>query len=167
MYKNYVKDRIWTEKFVKQIKAILGIYLLGQVEEEDVSRNTDLIVLKFEPVRIACRVRRYEYFLRYPDEFTIRTYRPSGTKTELQKIIEGWGDYYFYGFSDKDEEKLIKWYLLDLHVFRSWFVKELYQNKGLIPGIKKSNIDNSSDFLAFKFNWFPKEFIVASGGKKK
>ena len=62
------------------------------IPKEDAERNTDLIVLKLDAVRIACRVRNHEYITRYGDEFTIRAERPSGVKTELAKIIDGWGD---------------------------------------------------------------------------
>ena len=72
-------DKRWSDRFLPEIKRILGEYLIGEPREaEDIERNTDLIVLKMEAVRIACRIRKYEYLLQYPGEFTIRAARPSG-----------------------------------------------------------------------------------------
>jgi hypothetical protein len=137
------------------------LHLIGEPpEEEDVERNTDLIVLKMEAVRIACRVRRNKYFQEYPNDITIREGRPSGTKTELTKICEGWGDYFFYGFADEDENRLVAWKLCDLKAFRIWFVRYLAGNKGLIPGISRMNGDGSSSLRVFNAERIP-EFIIA------
>jgi hypothetical protein len=100
-------DKRWSDKFLRDIKRILGEHLIGEPPmEEDAERNTDLIVLRMDAVRIGCRVRKHKYRDSYQDEFTIRAGRPSGVKTELAKIIEGWGDYFFYGFSNEDETGL-------------------------------------------------------------
>lgn len=144
---------------------ILGLHLIGEPAlEEDVERNTDLIVLKMEAVRIACRIRRYEYFDKYPNEITIRSGRPTGTKTELTKIIEGWGDYFFYGFSTGDERALCAWKLCSLNAFRIWFNRQIVKNKGVVPGQPKDNSDNSSSFIAFKTNDI-NDFIIAENIK--
>jgi hypothetical protein len=156
-------DKRWYDRFIPEIKGILGVHLIGEPPmEEDAERNTDLMVLKLDAVRIGCRIRKHQYAARYGSEFTIRAGRPSGTKTELTKIIEGWGDYFFYGFSDPDEYSLSAWVLLDLKMFRSWFVRELSKlPPGQFPGIAKNNTDTSSNFAAFNIDWFPKEMIVA------
>ena len=100
-------DKRWADRFLPEIKRILGEHLIGEPpEEEDQEHNTDLMVLKMDAVRVACRVRRNQYIDRYGDEFTIRAGRPNGSKTELTKIVEGWGDYFFYGFSDENETAL-------------------------------------------------------------
>ena len=158
---SWTDDKRWSDKFMPEIKQILGMYLIGEPPvEEDCERNTDLIVLKMEAVRIACRIRRNEYFQRYPEEITIRMKRPNGSKTELTKIIEGWGDYFFYGFADENESHLCAWKLCKLNIFRLWFNQQLFINKGLIPGILKPNSDNSSSFLAIKADNI-KNFILA------
>ena len=160
--RTWTQDKHWSDKFLPAIKRNLGEHLIGEPPiEEDQERNTDLIVLKMEAVRIGCRIRRYDYLERYGDEFTIRAGRPSGIKTELTKIIEGWGNYLFYGFSNEQETALIKWTILDLNVFRLWFNRKLALNKGNIPGIGKENTDNSSFFLAFKIIDLPENFIIA------
>ena len=155
-------DKKWSDKFLPEIKKILGQHLIGEPPfEEDQERNTDLIVLKMDAVRIGCRVRRYNYFSNYGNEFTVRAGRPSEVKTELTKIIEGWGDYFFYGFSNIDETGFIKWTLFTLNEFRLWYNRYLIKNNGATPGQKNNNTDNSSYFLAFKINDLPPSFIVA------
>jgi len=155
-------DMKWSDKFLPEIKRYLGEYLIcAAPTEEDAERNTDLIVLKLDAVRIACRIRRNNYLIRYPYEFTIRSGRPSGIKTELTKIIEGWGDYFFYGFSNESETELEVWRLCSLNVFRLWFNRQIVNTKKT-PGIEKTNGDNSSSFHAFDIRDLPGEFVIAS-----
>jgi len=145
-------DKRWSDRFLPEIKRILGEHLIGEAAtEEDQERNTDLIVLRMEPLRIACRVRRHEYLERYGDEFTIRENRPSGQKTELAKIIEGWGDYLFYGIASPGDQHLAKWTLIDLKVFRLWFARHIARHAGEMPGKQLANGDGSSLFRAFRF----------------
>jgi len=156
-------DKRWSDRFLTQIKRICGEYLIGEPPvEEDQERNTDLVVLRMDAVRIACRVRKNKYLGQYGDEFTIRCGRPSGVKTELTKIVEGWGDYVFYGFADAEEQTLAAWLLGDLRAFRVWFMQSLAKlPAGRMPGSEKPNADGSSHFMAFAVSAMPKEFIVA------
>ena len=148
--KSWEKDKKWSDKFMLEIKSILGMNLIAEAPiDEDSEHNTDLMILKLDSVRIACRIRKYQY-LRYAEEFTIRSSRPSGVKTELTKVIEGWGDYFFYGFSNDSETNLLKWLIGDLKAFRIWFTRQISKNKGMMPGIAQKNYDNSSGFHAFK-----------------
>lgn len=161
----YQQDKRWSDRFLPEIKSILGQHLIGAASlEEDRKRNTDLIVLKMEAVRIACRVRKYEYYVRYPDEFTIRASRPSKQKTELTKIVEGWGRFFFYGFADEHEQRLYAWSLCDLNVFRIWFQRYLAAHGGKTPGEFKSNHDGSSSFGVFHLDDLPNEFVRAQKG---
>lgn len=163
----YNANKAWSDKFLGQMKAIIGINFIGEIKDEDCKRNTDLIVLKLDATRFACRVRRLKYYGKYKDEFTIRSKLPSGCKTELTKIIEGWGDYIFYGFSDYDDAKLKSWFIGDLKVFRIWFLREHYR-KNENPNYAYKwmvfpNKDGSSHFHVFNINHFPTEFVVARG----
>ena len=161
MSHQWESDKRWSDRFLPETKRILGEYLIGEPPVvDDMERNTDLTVLKMEAVRIGCRTRKSHYFEAYGDEFTIRSGRPSGVKTELTKIIEGWGDYFFYGFSNSSETALQAWTLGDLKVFRLWYSTQLYLNKNP-PGFLKINGDGSSSFLAFKWADLPDEFVVA------
>jgi len=157
----WTDDKRWSDRFLPEIKGILGRELIYAAPlEEDACRNTDLIVLKFDSVRIACRVRRPGYATDYANQFTIRCSRPSGTTTELEKIVAGWGDYFFYGFSDSDEARLAAWLLGDLRVFRAWYVHTLAYTKEM-PGTTIPNRDNSSNFKAFNIDELPSDFIIA------
>lgn len=154
------EDKQKSDLYIHEIKAILGVHLIGPApEEEDQQRNTDLIVLKMEAVRIACRIRTPEYYVKYPNDFTIRYTRPNGADTEFKKVMSGWGDYLFYGFGDDDERCLQAWRLGDLKVFRWWLNRELYA--GRRPYRRLRNRDGSSDFLAFTWTDLPDTFVVA------
>ena len=159
--KEWEKNKQWSDAFLPEIKQILGLYLIGEAnQEEDCKHNTDLIVLNMAAVRIACRVRRVGFLSRFQDEFTIRSRISYGGKTEITKIIEGWGDYFFYGH-DGGNGKLAAWYLCSLHVFRLWFTREIVKHNGLVPGKEKTNTDGSSSFRAFSFFDLPENFVVA------
>ena len=152
------KDKKLSDVYLDEIKQILGLHLIGEPPiEEDQERNTDLMVLKLDAVRVACRVRNDKYRCGFGNEFTIRSSRPSGSITELRKLITGWGDYMFYGFGDG--VVLTQWHLLDLGVFRSTFSDMLY--RGNSP-MQINNKDNSSGFIAFKIADFPNDFIVGN-----
>jgi hypothetical protein len=156
------QDKQWSDRFLHQIKGILGQTLIGEPPAiEDQERNTDLMVLKMDAVRIGCRVRRFAQ-QRYVGEFTIRSGRPSGIKTELTKIIEGWGNYLFYGFADEQDARVEKWLIGDLNAFRIWFVRMTYAaGARQIPGTPKNNTDGSSGFQVFKVSAIP-GFVIAS-----
>jgi len=156
------KDKKWSDAFIPEIKQILGLYLIGEPPvEEDQERNTDLMVLKMDAVRVGCRIRKNSYLNMYGGEFTIRAGRPSGVKTELTKVIEGWGDYFFYGFCNAEESALCSWFLGDLKVFRLFLMRSFA--KKATPWKNKNNTDNSSSFMAFETSSLPKEFIIATG----
>jgi hypothetical protein len=159
-------DKRWSDRFLPEIKRELGEFLLTEPQvEEDQQRNTDLIVLKMDSVRIACRIRKNEYFQnpRFRHEFTIREGRPNGARTELSKIVEGWGQYLFYGFSNANQTSLEAWHIISLNEFRLWFNRSLVSQKGKIPGFSNNNKDQSSSFRAFSTLDMP-ECIIKSRG---
>jgi len=162
---SWIKDKQWSDIFLPEIKRILGEHLISEPPiEEDQERNTDLMVLKLDAVRIGCRVRRHKHLHRYGGEFTIRAGRPSGAKTELTKIVEGWGQYFFYGFSNKKETCLEKWTLIDLNAFRLMLMRYMSANGGKIPGLPQNNQDDSSDFLAFQIT---EQLVFAQSEQKQ
>jgi len=156
-------DHAWSRRFTREITAILGTELIVEApRDEDVLRNTDLLVLRLDAVRIACRVRRHAVLLQhraFRDQFTMRAGRPNGVKTELSKVIEGWGDYIFYGFANADETGLIAWLLGDLDVFRLWFNRRIVADQGRLPGTQLENTDGSSSFVVFNIADLPREFV--------
>lgn len=157
---SFFTDKKWSDRFIPDMQRIVGEHLIGPApDDEDMKRNTDLIVLRLDPIRIACRIRKHGYYDSFGDEFTIRISRPSGTKTEFAKLIEGYGDYILYGFADKGETKIHAWILGDLRVFRLTFQEMSWKGKPI--GTAQKNKDGSSDFMAFKISDFPDDFIVA------
>lgn len=158
-------DKRWSDKFLPEIKSALGRLFIGAAPvEEDQERNTDLIVLKLEAVRVACRIRKHKYLAGYGRDFTIRAGRPTGTKTELTKIIEGWGQYLFYGFADEDEEGLAAWRVADLSALRIGLNRRLYaEGPAWQDSRTRKNVDGSSTFLAIPWDEFD-GVLYASGG---
>jgi hypothetical protein len=154
MARGWRQDKEWSDKFILEIQRIFGeVFFSLPSLADDQLRNTDLICLDMSGKRIGCRVRKKEYLYKYPFEFTMRSSRPRGTKTELQKIIEGWGDYFFYGFSNSTETGFLQWLIGDLHIFRkSKDIEAL--------GITKVNFDQSSNFKSFKWGEMPPDFFV-------
>lgn len=155
----WIDDKRWSDKFLPEIKRILGEHLISEPPiEEDAERNTDLIVLRLDAIRIACRIRKHKYLASYGNEFTIRCHRASGAKTEITKIIEGWGDYLFYGFCDENEHYLISWKLISLNEFRIWHSRKMLISKSQ-PGATINNKDELSSFVAFDITKMPAEII--------
>lgn len=159
-------DKRWSDKFLWQIKGHIGQALICAAPEiDDQEKNTDLIVFKLDAIRIACRVRRHQY-QRHLGEFTLRAGRPSGNKTELIKVIEGWGNYIFYGYANQEETEVEKWLIGDLSRFRLWYTRELVRStaergEGRLPGVKHKNGDESSWFYVYNSAAIP-GFVIAS-----
>lgn len=142
--------------------------------EEDMKRNTDLSFdLYAYRFRIGCRIRRCFYFCgQYKNEFTLRSHRFSGRKTELAKIVDGFGDLFFYGFAGVNvaasptatptPTTLRHWFLASLGVFRRWRLHEIART-GKEPGISKQNHDASSCFRVYSLTEMPPDFIIARG----
>jgi hypothetical protein len=159
---SFDRDFGWQRRFIPRIKQVLAEHLVVEAPfEEDARHNTDLIVLKLDTVRVACRLRRSEYAQQYAGEFTIRTSRPSGAETELAKVLSGWGDYIFYGFANPSgPPDLTKWILGDLNVFRLWHHRTLStMPSGRFPGTQKRNFDGSSEFRAYRIDDLPQSFL--------
>lgn len=157
MDSNYIEQRRWSDKFIPAIKKIIGQYLLVPSSfEEDTQHACDLIIMKARDMRIAARIRKYHYSLSYGDEFTIRCKTQYNQKTEIHKIIEGWGDWFFYGFANETEEDISKWFLIDLHVLR----RNRLQKQPVKTGVQ-DNFDQTG-FRWFKIWSFTPDILIAS-----
>lgn len=167
----YQQNKNWSDKFMPEIKARLAAWLhtnwvVDATELEDCKIATDLVVLTADSVRIACRIRRHRYLENCGSEFTLRLSQSSGMRTELEKILRGWGDYLFYGFSDEHEVGLARYFIGDLSVFRRWFVQERAARQRL-PGRVLTNTDRRTQLIAFALQDLPPEFVVASSWSGK
>lgn len=141
----YDEDRRWSDKFILPIKRIVGPLLMSVTPDEiDCKQAADLMVFIARDMKIAARVRRPGFADRYPFEFTIRAKRDSGAETELSKIVNGWGDWMFYGHSDEEEKHFAIWWLIDLHSLRAALIRD----RGSLKFGDKPNGDGTY------FKWF-------------
>jgi len=155
-------DKRWSDLYIPEVKRIVGPRLLEPAPfEMDVLENTDLLILIARDMKIAVRIRRPEYYVAHPPdypyryEFTIRSERESGSPTELAKIIQGFGDWFFYGFGGQQPPVLLQWSLLDLEVFRleyssSWIVYNDRNNR------------DGTHFRSYKARSFRGNLVIAS-----
>ena len=50
---NWKNDKRWSDRFLPEIKGIIGTHLITEPPyEEDAERNTDLMVLRLDAIRI-------------------------------------------------------------------------------------------------------------------
>ena len=116
----YQTNRNWSDQFLPQIKRIVGSHLLETSPDPlDWHQATDLLMLDARDMRIAARVRRPGYATQYPHQFTIRSRVASGAETELSKIVNGKGDWLFYGHANASQTAIDSWYLIALRAFAS------------------------------------------------
>jgi len=148
--KSFETDSKLEYKFARTIKSILGNQFIVKDINADLNAGTDFLVFRLEPIRVACRLRRFEY-LKYNSDFTIRWSRPSGVDTEYQKIIKGLVDYILYGFIDQAEEKIVSYFIGDLKVFRA---------SGVKPFRIKPNNPPDSELAIFRIKDLPENFTI-------
>lgn len=86
-------------------------------KEADTRQATDM-VFKITGGDIAVRVRRYKSHRDKFRDLTIRAMTKGGGKTEIQKLLEGFGDWYLYAWANKQDE-LTEYMLLDIPAIRS------------------------------------------------
>ncbi|KAA9010156.1 hypothetical protein [Histidinibacterium aquaticum] len=152
----YAFNRSWSDRFIPEIRRIVGAHLLDVAADPfDMHQATDLMVLDGRDLRIAARVRRPGYADRYPFQFTIRSQVPSGAETELAKIVNGAGDWLFYGHSDASERHIERWWLIDLRAFRAALIRQSANGLRIASG-DKSNPDGTR-FKWFDIRSFPQE----------
>ena len=136
-------DWEWSDAHLEEVIDILkanSMHMLSiklATPDEDMSRSTDL-VMTVEGGNVAVRVRRQKYHSTFRD-LTIRAWRSSGVKTELQKIIDGFGRWYLYAWAD--DNGIIDWLLVDLNKLRG---SDLFDRPYII------NKDNTTGFIAIK-----------------
>ncbi|WP_306114209.1 MULTISPECIES: hypothetical protein [unclassified Roseovarius] len=151
---HYSINRNWSDQFLPQIKRIVGSHLLETSPDPlDWHQATDLLMLDARDMRIAARVRRPGYATQYPHQFTIRSRVASGAETELSKIVNGKGDWLFYGHANAAQTAIESWYLIDLRAFRAGLIRQ--GSDGLVWG-NKTNADGTR-FTWFDIRSFPEE----------
>lgn len=152
------RDKERADIFMPTIKAVLGRLFIGDAPVvEDQQQATDLMVFHISPLTVACRMRSLSYFEKYPNEITIRYSRPGGTKTEYDKIVDGWANYFFYGFGDFSTGRIRAYSVLSLDALRA----ALIRNQNKLYQIKQ-NHDGSSQFIAIDLTQLPENCVVHS-----
>ena len=165
----FKEDKAWSDSYMNQVRLAMSTHFLQLGSfKEDTEMNTDLRIIDFQSVkggigagRISSRLRHYDPM--YPDNvdiYTMRYSRPSGMKTEFPKVMEGFGDFFFYGIMNRGILAVYKIYCLA--EFRIWIKQYQKDHNGDLPAIKRNNTDDSSDFLIFEDRDTPKEVILCS-----
>ena len=121
-------DFRWQSQFVSTIQRIVGPFLIVPSPlQVDCHEATDFMVLLGRDIRIAARVRRASCLQRWPafaNEFTIRSHRTNGVRTEWAKVIEdGYADWMFYGHHTGVGRRVYPWMLVDLSVLRGLYAE--------------------------------------------
>lgn len=168
MTATYRRQRAWSDALLGEARMLVGFCTVSAADhEDDTERATDLRWFNTsgaQSARVACRLRDHSYFLRYPDEFTIRSYS-NGYQTELDKIMAGHGTHALYGFRTPDGQHIGAWRFLDLFVFRSWYFST---QKSVLEGrIRQQwSVQDNGDgtkFYAFKYDALPQGFVKFQG----
>ncbi len=160
----YTTNRAWSDRFLPEIKRIVGARLLQTAPDMlDWRQATDLVMMDGKDLRIAARVRRHGYADCYPFDFTIRSRLSSGAETELSKIVNGHGDWMFYGHANPTETGFDRWWLIDLRAFRAGLIRHVHNGYPIRYG-NKVNPDGTQ-FKWFDIRSFPAEppLVVARG----
>lgn len=121
MRDDVIQDWMWSDGYLSEIRRILAINAFHLLDFEvaagdaDLKRATDMLIKVSGEKAIAVRLRRPYYNYR---DLTIRAERASGVATELEKLRQGYGDYYLYGWIH-DDKYIGEWMLVDLHRLRA------------------------------------------------
>lgn len=146
---NFKGEFAWSATWIPKIREIIGPLVLREgTLHEDQHEATDLIVLRAEGLRIACRLRRPGYAEKYAYDVTITAKRESGAACEWDKLIlGGFGDWFFYGHATQEIAKggnIIPRHLIDLNVARPWIL----ENHGPLLGPNKDGAGKRCWFYA-------------------
>lgn len=121
--------------------------------DEDTKLSFDMVFSG--ELEVSVRFRKQQY-IKYED-VTIRTRSMCGYKTEIDKLIEGMGHIYFYGWLNENETKIVKWLIYDINNIRS-----LLETNGTL----RCNGDGT-EFKAYDLAFLKENNSVISFGDNK
>lgn len=148
MAKQLDDNMTFEKEMMPQVQAILKRHAMHIIKIEmatstqDTEQATDL-VLRVESGSIGVRVRRLET-MKNPGwrDWTIRGRSLGGNRTEIDKLRDGWGDWYFYAWTK--QKQIVEYMLFDLHKARQAGLLDNLTDRDLIPngdGTKFYTID--------------------------
>lgn len=152
----FANDFTWQEKFYPLVKSILVQNAMKIIDIKIADANADMkqatdFVVSVKGGTVAVRIRR-NVANAYRD-ITIRSRRPNGVETELQKIRRGFADYYLYIWTNNNN--VLDWWLVDVNKMRSSGVFDL-------PRKEIWNKDGSSAFIAIQRNELGSALIASA-----
>lgn len=126
----YQEQRIQSDRYLDSFKDILERnsmhFLSMEVSDEykDTQESTDMII-KIEGGDVALRVREPSCAFR---DLTIRSRSKWGNTTEIDKLKQGFGDWYLYGWGD-GISNVNEYILVDLHKVRQFNLLDVKRNE--------------------------------------
>ncbi len=143
------------DKYFNTIRRILNSksYVFTKFVEatpkQDMEEGFDSI-FSFPDVKIPIRIRDYKY-LNYRD-ITIRSRSYYGMRTEIDKLREGFGDYYFYGWETKESN--------GIYCYAIFSIKNFVES-GLIdePDSQRQNYDGT-EFYCYSLDKMIKKNVI-------
>jgi len=104
---------------LKELPAKYFLDFATATPQQDMEQATDLI-LEVPGGTMAVRTRSNKFYqtaLTYGFDWSIR-YECRGHRTEIDKLRDGFADWYFYGYSANDKDAVVAWWLIDLNLVR-------------------------------------------------
>lgn len=140
--------RQYEYKFIDEINTIfrsynlvpkcVGFEFVISSIYEDKNLSYDM-KLRHVNLTISVRIRQNQY-LQYRD-FTIRS-KANGGKCEIDKLKEGYGQIYFYGWMNAEQTKIEDWCVVNIDKIRH----------DLDQGVRRVNIDKT-EFMCYNYEW--------------
>ena len=145
----------WQERYIGTVVQLIAPHLITVSSPEvDKNKNGDLEIAFPRNGTVAVRLRTQKY-AQYAGEVTFRSRSKHNGKTEISKIIDGYGDYFFYGHVGS-ENIIWYWHLLSLNEVRASFTR----NSSMLLRSQMPNGDGTW-FLPFKVERdFPRAVIA-------
>ena len=167
--RDYIGARQFSDRQLNRAKALLGLVLFTAANnDEDINRNTDLMLRQPGGHRISHRMRSSEYFERYPMDFLIRCHRSMTNRTEIHKLMAGWGDYLFFCFANEDNTNFLQWFVGDLNILREYIFRYILTRPANDwPGQRVANKDDGTEARAISILHLPPEFIIGASHNLK
>lgn len=144
------------KKVIQQNIALLPKQCFIVEESSDIEDTKLSFDLHFSAdIQVSIRIRKYNYIDK--NDITIRSKSKCGRTTEINKLSNGMGQIYFYGWMNAEETKILKWYLVDIDKIR---------NKLLTSGELRKNNDGT-EFKCYDINFLKESDAWINGGIDK